>query len=302
MTEFHGSPEIETVEKKQEADDSTAELGTLALSMLQDTEQLSPVSYEELVKEKLDELIEKVDFPFNDETVLSSIYELAKQLNPKLEQYDLIIGDDTSGRLLALLYGKLVNYRRQELGMEPAEIRFMDGKYRGEVPSSAFPKETDKNARTLIATELVNEGKNISNIYRAATNSKALQYLENNFGISGLKRDRSRVDIAALNARFPTTPEGKHSYARLQDLNLYSVNSIYQPEFGEIEENFYGNKQLPPIKGVEKNSGNMYARRLPKERSDSQKLTRSRKDINLLADELYSLLPSPDKELPADEN
>lgn len=116
------------------------QIGKIALSSINTAGNTQPAS-PEIVKEKLAEIKENVHFPLNKEIVLSSIWEDAEQLNEEgLEKYDSILCDDTNGRLPGLLFGELINLRREELGLEPAEIRFMDGATKAKHPIRLFRK------------------------------------------------------------------------------------------------------------------------------------------------------------------
>lgn len=59
----------------------------------------------------------------------------------------------------------LVNMRRAELGLEPkAEIRFMYGRYEGELPEDVVPPKLPNGVRALIVTEVVKFGTSASNL------------------------------------------------------------------------------------------------------------------------------------------
>lgn len=217
-------------------------------------------------RDKISDLKDRVHWPFDNMVLLSKMFELAEKLNPDLESYDLIIGDDTSGRLPALLYWRLANARRQERGLEPASIRFINGRYTADkpLPGELIPPEHTDGSRSLIVTEYVMTGGSVENIYH----------------IVSQQRDRRRIDIAALGSEMSRVATARGS-------NFYTA----EPPIGgmRIDNYLYGHS-FNPVKGVGKEYGVLHSHRLPPNEFRPNQVHNARQDINLIADEFYPLL------------
>lgn len=122
--------------------------------------ELSP----DQVQQKLDDLRQNVRHPFNAIGIMSVMFEVAEQLNPSLASYDLVVGDDVSGRLPAILYWRLANARRLQNGLPRASIRFINGRWgrNGDLlPDCAFRPEPADGSRSLIVTEHIQTGASV---------------------------------------------------------------------------------------------------------------------------------------------
>ena len=65
----------------------------------------------------------------------------AFELGDKLEQYDTILSDDASARLVSLFLRKLVNYKREKTDKPPVKTYFIQG---GRHNSRAIRGEVEK--------------------------------------------------------------------------------------------------------------------------------------------------------------
>ena len=206
----------------------------------------------------------------------------AKGLKPQISQYDLIVGDDTSGRLPARLYWRLANMRRQEQGMRPASLRFISGRNSGYLPEKGMlPIETSDAARALLVTEYICNGGNIRNIHKAVW----------------AERVPGRIDIATLDQSYYSLglerrfPKGTSLYCGTDPRHPLDQSYIMD----DCAYYLYGdNYDRDKIKGVEKREGEPYAHRLPPDKFSGELVRQGREDIDLIAGQLYSLLPHPE--------
>jgi hypothetical protein len=220
-----------------------------------------PVSHPEFRQQRLAELEERVHPPFNNNCVLPAFLDLAEQLDAGLASYDLVVGEDTSGRLTSLLYWRMINKRRHEQGLGAAAIRFINGRFEGALPNS-LPKASAHNARTLIVTEYVCSGGSARRVY----------------GLVGRDRIPGSIDIAAAGSM-------RSSLALETGSTFY-----YAPKLGDYEiDNFLSGNVV--IKGVSKFYARPYSHRAERLLFKSAKIAMAREDIRLIADALYAMLP-----------
>jgi hypothetical protein len=193
------------------------------------------------------------------------MFKLAEQINPNLANYDLIVGDDTSGRLPALLYWRLANARRRDLGVQNASIRFMNGRYGRAMPADTFPPDSTDSSRALIVTEYVSSGSAALRIYNAV----------------GAQRRKNQVDIAAVDT-------GRKSLFLESGSTFYFVENI--GNYGASANLYGGNLSA---KGVNKGSDSPHSYR-SLDPLQPEAVQRARQDIEMIADEFYHLLPGVD--------
>lgn len=210
-------------------------------------------------------LARHVQDPFADEAVLGAMYSVAEQLNPDLVSYDLIIGDDTSGRLPALLYRRLINDRRREQNLPGASTRFVNGRFYYEFPSGLLPPASTDTSRALIVTESVCSGDSIMRIYDR----------------SSKQRDAARLDVATVGtwkSNISLEPGSRFIVGSSQDIEV-------------LDSKLYDRSdEARARKGVTKIYGPLHSKRLAKGDFDMQRVGRARKDIALIADHFGALL------------
>ena len=102
--------------------------------------------------------------PFNKDCVISALYEVSSQIWPQADAYDLVVGEDTSGRLSALVIRGVVNAKRSAIGVPAAKIRFISGQIDVPLPNGFLPEPEDEQSRALIVSEYVETGTSISRV------------------------------------------------------------------------------------------------------------------------------------------
>jgi len=197
--------------------------------------------------------------------VLSEIRSVARHVKILLHQmreqvdrgeYQLLIGDDASGRISTLFFGRILENLYKEKGYQPPEVRFFAGSHWDDSEElhqervGRLKELVGKYRRALVVTDTIQSGQALFGI------TKALRELDIPY------------DIAA---------EGM----------LGSKNELEQKLGGKI---FYATKQLPLIhrqphlSGVEKEKGSLHAKRanLP----ERIYIERSRENVRTLSEDL----------------
>src|SRR3989344_103037 len=171
--------------------------------------------------------------PFNDIDVLEPMYAIAECLNPYLESYDLVVADDTSGRLPAIFYWRLVNLARRDSGLPKAAIRFHNGSTNADkAPLRLAEDVKTEGSRALVITESIITGYRTMNAYAAAAN----YYGEDSVDLATIGLEGSRLNIPGKLSRM-----GKGSnffYGTVQrkitDAHLHHQPGAYKGVYGTM--------------------------------------------------------------------
>lgn len=194
--------------------------------------------------------------PFHHRSLRDALVTACADVVPLADRYDLIVGEDTSGRLPALVIRGVINARRQALGLPKARMRFISGRRRRFVPDGTFPEALSPSDRALVVTEFIASGTSVLRSYQAVASARA----------------REQIDIVTLGSR----EEGiEQTRSRIVD---QSVLHAPDQDFG-IEAILYG-QGAQREKGVEKQHGHCFSVRQPIGAYDSQAVRRARADIN----------------------
>jgi hypothetical protein len=226
------------------------------------------MSAENVQKERprnLAELAASVGPPFNDESVLHTFSLLASELSYNLHEYDVVIGDDASARLPAMVYWRMINRARQGEGLSRAEMRFANGRSREDFPSGFLPK-AKPGSRALILTEYIFSGRSAMNLYEAAANH----------------RSGNVIDIAALSIS-ETYKKRRH-----QRLHMSPHAKLYQTGAGDNFVARIHSHSHPEVKralGVEKEERELFSHRSTI--SNMTEIRRARTDVGKVANYLY---------------
>lgn len=216
------------------------------------------------------------------DNVIESLINLVLKLESKLSQYDTIIGDDASGRLIALFLRQIIKAKRREDGLEPPETLFVAGGrgnncLRSEKIKELLEKKKDSMGKTLLVTEYISSG-------------DGLQWLAKMMADLGID-----FDIATLSLLVKENPT--ESFQRYPEI-------VKRLNFGSIGSDglfFYGKKR---IAGVTKQQDDInivrpenpnitaHATRRPKTEIDVGMMKVARKSLNTLANEINDKLLS----------
>jgi hypothetical protein len=224
--------------------------------------------------EQIEELCKELDFPFRSPTAVTCMYELAEQLQPHLAEYSRIVGDDTSGRLPALVYRKLINQARAKAGLPPAQTFFIAGSgeqlWREYFPELASPFE----GRTLVVTEYTSSGRSPAEMYYSLASHTPEHEVD--FAMIGAEEGAAEV-----------VKESTEAGSRIFIGNEGSIvaSLLYHP--GRVE-----------YKGVFKRAGDARAVRQPKEYYDGAAVARARQDAARIAEKFGELLATPAAKIP----
>lgn len=126
----------------------------------------------------------KLGRPFSSKRVAKAFFSLTRQLTNRLTDYDLVVADDTSGRLAAIVMRGVASIVRVESGKPQPKLVFVQGhdiKYMQQA-AALIPEKTSSNARTLIVTEGIATGRHVRNIGQVITP----------------KREAASIDIASV--------------------------------------------------------------------------------------------------------
>lgn len=197
---------------------------------------------------------------------------ILRQLKPLVNRqaYSLVIGDDTSGRLPALIIGKTINAHYQSLGIDKLPIVFVAG---GNMMTKegiedqmsarfrAYP-QLDRTKRLLLVTDHVSSGVTVGRFEGA--------FIKWSEGV--------RFDVAAL-----TTDNYRDYYA----LELFRGSKFFVAKETEGPPRFYGKPELSGLFRHPKPPGVMIAR-FP----DRIRLREARAEVNKMVGRLLPTLLS----------
>jgi hypothetical protein len=224
------------------------------------------MSAETLAKRRpqdLEDLARNVSAPFNDESVLHTFSALACELAATLPDYDVVIGDDISGRLPAMVYWRMINRVRLAEGLPRAEMRFANGRSKSDFPPGFLPEAT-LGARALILTEYVFSGNSAMNLYEAAANQRSGNCIDVAALSSYEMFTLRRLPNMSRGANFYRTPAGTHFGACL--------HAHVQPG---VKDSL----------GVVKSRKELFSHRDPS--SDMKRVRQARADVAKVANYLY---------------
>ena len=216
------------------------------------------------IVQSLENLRASIAYPFNQkgrESIVSLFWDVTQQLNPVLGSYDLVVGDEVSGILPAVLFWRLVNLRRETLGLPPAEIGFMNGKYPYPAPNTTFPAGSSYTSRALVVTEFADTGISAKNIQRSVMAA----------------RGRTGVDVVALAA---------HNDVQS---NYWSYNFYYPrvQDVGTVNRYLHGSQA---ITGRRKGKYDLHSSRVPDEARKESQIQRAYEDVQNIAFAFHGLL------------
>jgi len=224
------------------------------------------------------ELLRRVDFDklraelkilgrnFEDNRPLESLARLLIRTKENLAGYDSIVSDDTSGRLVSLIFRNIINRKRGEVEKEPVKIFFVGSLGdRKELFRDFLKKNKDNLGKTLLVTEFIKTGESINPLTEALEEEK-------------IDFDIGAVSVAGI----------------LGDTKLYPPavrNHLYFGEMSDSGSDFHG---LQALSGVEKSmEDSFFPQALWKsgdERYDQDSINAARGDVKTVAEELYKLV------------
>jgi hypothetical protein len=203
----------------------------------------------------------ELSYPFSEPEVVKGLFDLARQTHKNAGKYDVIIGEDTSGRLPALFMREVITRRRAELGLPRAAMRFVSGRIEEDLPEGFLPPLATPDSRALIVSEYIFTGHSILGVHKAITKS----------------REKARIDIASLGCDGLST--AKRVGGRIKPGEL-----LFYREPSGVLRHLYDNDQTSKAKGVRKKPGPAFAYRPITGAFEGALVGKARQDIKILAD------------------
>ena len=120
-------------------------------------------TWQEEVEPHLIALEQRTDEPFSL-GVLRVMFSVTRSLLKYAESFDLVVGDDVSGRMPALVMWRLINLKRQELGLEPAALRLINGRCLEPFPPGFIPPATGEGTRAVMVTDVIHTWGSAANL------------------------------------------------------------------------------------------------------------------------------------------
>ncbi len=211
---------------------------------------------------------------FSRQETLEDLSRLVFELGDKITDYDTILSDDASGRLVSRLLWEISSTERKKIAKKTANGYFIAGgqpiKRDNDKAITAFlEKNKQKLGKTLLVTEYIESGKSIMSL---------IKLLENE-GID--------FDVATVSIHFPP-----QEYNRRLSKRLYYGSEGPSGEFLYGHPLFAGVRKLRPIAGepvTRHESAHPYAH---KDWTEEGLVQEAREDIKVLSSELSKLSSS----------
>lgn len=179
------------------------------------------------------------------------------------ETITTVVGEDTSGRIPALIMGKAINMVRRHQGLEPARRVFMSGRIdKTQTPEfSALPSED----RALFVTEYIYSGASangsLAALCRAGYRDPAVATLDRNDGEWFMQNRTIQTNRMYMGDR--------RSYTERSDIHLTIIP--------------------PALKGVRKEKGLAHSEAAVLDKQERAQLVTMRADIDHFAEEIVAM-------------
>lgn len=195
-----------------------------------------------------------------NEAVREMIASSAMAVLPESERFDVVVGEDSSGRFPALAVGKAINLARLRNGQEPIARKFAAGKVSTD-QNLGFRAQSE-GQKALVVTEMIKSGDSVSNLLDA-------------LGRAGFQAvSLLTVDRIPGKPVIITTPE-KYYMGETNSYTSYSDNIFYQ--------------KCPSINGVDKVDGEPHSRAIRLDHFQREKLEQNRKELDHFAKEIVDM-------------
>lgn len=223
--------------------------------------RIAPVIDFDAVAEKI-----KLDF-LKKPLVLEAFARLVIELKDNLSEYDTILSDDTSGRLVSLFLRRLINQKRKIRNRKPVQTFFLASErpqYYGEKVNTKeiekfIARRKKKLGRTLLVTEFIASGGTMMRF------------------VNILEKEGIDYDVAAL-----LVSRDLDSYDKKLTKSLY-----FGKRSGGAGDVLYGRDEYTGVKKIKKTSS---AHPVRYSEFSPEKVAIARKDIAILAKEFSKLL------------
>ncbi|MDA2922384.1 hypothetical protein MYX07_03910 [Patescibacteria group bacterium AH-259-L07] len=200
---------------------------------------------------------------FQNSNLLESLACLVAKLKDKFTDYDTVLSDEASGRLVSLFLHKIINTKKEQEGKEKIPIYFIAG---GRVrhPEAEFDvndfisKKKEALGKTLLVTEHIESGGTI-------------KFLANTLKSNGINFDIATVSLGQDPLSYKTNPAKNAIYGSIGEIGAKSLYFKYKAT------------------GVQRaRKGGPHPRR--SKLRDPEEVKQSREDIKTLASEFSKLV------------
>ena len=219
----------------------------------------SQLFWQEEIDPHLRALAEDTGEPFSL-AVLRAMFGLMRVLVKYADSYDLVLGDDVSGRVPALLAWELINIARAEKGLEPASIRLASGKSNQRMPDWFIPQASSPNARTAIVTDNMGRGRSAHNLFKGV----------------GEVRAPENTDIISVSTTIPRTRKPEW----LGDDALFLLAGPSKDTLGDLHPHAHEDERPGWMGFTKRTPYDLFAIPLSPEQFDAEAFARNREDIH----------------------
>ena len=205
-------------------------------------------------------LAKKLVQPFADQVMIKIFGLLVLELKERFNQYDTILSDDASGRLVSLFFEKIINQQREEESKNKTKIYFLamrGGRYSNDEVVEFIDSKKDELGRVLVVTEHMAGGRHMENLADI------------------LEKSNIDFDIVTISA------DGSRQYS-----DQVTNHLIYGTDAAPKGLAFFQYGGL----GVKKDDRQLSPHPQRIKNPEAEKLGEARRNINILAEELSKLL------------
>lgn len=209
--------------------------------------------------------------PFDKAELVDAFKNLAIKLRPHIAKYDIVLGDDVSGRLPTLVIADCARRKREQTDQTPPRVYFVNAgsnlseSRRAKVTLPKLSKLIKKhepftNKKVLIVTEYMQTGRSVKAFVNELANH-------------GITPDVCTVDM-----------DGKFNDFKNKGGNFF---------YGSIDKNagypFY-DYRYKDLTGLESIDGSPVAKKLPLDIGLLRGMKRTRRDMKLIASEMWKII------------
>lgn len=225
--------------------------------------------------------------------VVWQMYALVKKIASHADQYDSIISDDASGRLVSLFLKKVLDTLRSK-GSLPLKLRFIAGDQNDPDRSLRMERFLTKNkenlGKVLLSTEFIYYGKTIKDFIKALESSGIpFDLAALTISTDALSKDSENLNIDLMGNRVSIKNGSEHVFYYGE--NSSEGLSLYGQEKSAGVKKYRGGGLLFPLRYKDLvGEGLSTEEKQTKEKEVQQRVKEARRDIELLAKRVVEFL------------
>lgn len=227
-----------------------------------------------VIPDKKETLVEKNEIKNPEiEALRGPLKEVLCQIGSKFEtgEYDVIIGDDVSGRVVSLALGNIINNIYKEHGYKKLEHLFLAGQGRGGDQQKKRTNNVGKHLDNVFQQRGLNKPKRILVVTDTIETGNSLTPLTKYLTSQGIV-----YDIVTMSFH-------ERTGGGISDLEEDLGGNIYGSLNNSVHHSIYGKRNLA---GVQKDVGDVLSHR--HEEYDAKEVREARGDIKLLSEDLIA--------------